>query len=146
MKQTHIFKSVEYYSSTLAVIALSKDSLPAVQICSWDSPGAIKPKALAKPPYHFFLPPCYLSLLAGSCYRAQCPSAVLLAKRRACLLPATEASLHARLFRKAYFISAQGSTSQLDVNSQTMWNSKDLCWFMQPRSWPRSWYSAHLTS
>lgn len=86
MKQMQVFKSVEYYSSALAVIALSKDSLPAVQICSWESPGAIKPKALAKPPYRFFLPPCYLSLLAGSHYRAQCPSAVLLAKVRACLL------------------------------------------------------------
>jgi len=106
----HVFKSVEYYSSTLAVIALSEDPLPAVQICSWESPGAVKPKALAKPPYCFFPPPCYLSLLAGSRYRAQCPSVVPSTKMRACLLPAPEASLHARLFRKTYFITAQGST------------------------------------
>lgn len=107
MKQMHVFKSVEYYSSTLAVIALFKDSLPAVQIHSWESPGAIKPKALAKPPYHFFLLSCSLSLLAGSHYRAQCPSVVLLAKRRDCLLTAPGASLHARLFRKAYYCPGQ---------------------------------------
>lgn len=50
MKQMHVFKPVEYYSSTLAVVALPRDSLPAVQICSWESQGAIKAKVLAKPP------------------------------------------------------------------------------------------------
>lgn len=80
MKQLHVFKSAECYSSILGVIAVSKDSLPAVQSCSWKPPGATKPKALAKPPCCSFLPPRYLSCLAGVAPRALCPPAVLLAK------------------------------------------------------------------
>lgn len=80
MKQLHVFKSAECCSSILGVIAISKDSLPAVQSCSWKPPGATKPKALAKPPCCSFLPPRYLSCLAGVGPRALCPPAVLLAK------------------------------------------------------------------
>lgn len=55
MKQMHIFKSAECYCSTLGVIAVSKDSLPEVQSCSWKPPGA---KGSCNSPCCFFLLPC----------------------------------------------------------------------------------------
>lgn len=82
--------------------------------------------------------------LAGSHYRPPWPSVVLLARRIACLL--LKPLSMPGFLEKAYFIIAQGSASQLDVNSQAVSNSKDLCCFMQLRSCPRSWYRAHLTS
>lgn len=80
--------SAACYSSTLALIALFKDFLPAVQICCWGS-------SLQEPSKQRHLQSCLaaalcaslLSLpLAGSHYRPLWPSVVLLARRIACLL------------------------------------------------------------
>lgn len=112
MKQMHIFKSVEYYSSPLAVIAFSKNSLPAVQICSWGSSGAIRPKTLAKPPIPLLS--ATLFSLSFKLVHGTGLSALLQFSWQ------KGGPVCCPLFRKPYFITAQGTASQQGVNSQTI--------------------------
>lgn len=141
--QVRVFVSGACYSRTFVLVALFMELLPAVQICCWEPTGAIHTQSLAELSHHLFLP---LFLSPFSQVTLQTSMAFCFPPGKKDSLSAPEAYFHARLFRRTYFIIAQGSAPQLDVNLQAVWNSKALCWFMQLRSWPRSWYSAHLTS
>lgn len=91
----------------------SADLLPGEQ-----STGAIQAKALAKLPRCCFV--CLSVISPFSWFTLQASVAFCGSLGKKDSLSAPEASLHARLFRKAYFIIAQGSASQLDVNSQAV--------------------------